>query len=216
MNPAALALVLLMAQPLGDLLPRSHELVMGVPGSGKTFHAKSRVSAAWRVVFASPVPDDYKAEAELVQLADLRNDLGLFRGASLRLVVALDQDGTPVHEEVAELVQLAREAAQRYGPLVLVLDEVGDYSVRCAEVLTRLHRNGHHHQVASILISQTAVDIPLTCRRTATRVVSLLQTRPEDLAALARDYGEPFAEEVRRWRPGDPPAVWNLPTLYPT
>jgi NRPS condensation-like uncharacterized protein len=31
---------------------------------------------------------------------------------------------------------------------------------------------------------------------------------------LAVEYGDDFAARVRGWRPGDPPAVWTLPTLY--
>jgi hypothetical protein len=211
----ALALVLAMPQPFGDLHDRAHELVIGVPGSGKTTLARARVASARRVVFATPVPRDYAEDGELVGLADLRGEPELLAGAFLRLVVPLGED-RDTHEDFADLVELLREYAPRFGGMVLVSDEVGDYSLRAAEVLTRLHRNGHHSGLASVLVSQTAVDIPLTCRRTATRVSSLLQTRSEDLAALAREYGEPFAEAVRTWRPGDPPAVWNLPTLYQT
>jgi hypothetical protein len=99
---------------------------------------------------------------------------------------------------------------------VLLLDEVGDYSVACADVLTRLHRNGHHAGVASVLVSQCAVDIPKTSRRTATRVASFLQVASADLDALETEYGPDYRAAVAGWRPGDPPAVWTLPTLYPS
>ena len=83
-------------------------------------------------------------------------------------------------------------------------------------MLTRLHRNGHHDGVASMLVSQCAVDIPKTCRRTATRVASFLQEDPGDLAALDEVYGAEFAARVRSWQPGDPPAEWQRRALYPS
>jgi hypothetical protein len=205
----AVALVVLaMPQPFGPLSPRSHEIVLGVPGSGKTTLARARVSEARRVVFFDPA-GDYAGEGEAVAVADLAEDPGQLAGQFCRLVV---EPGDDVPGDFAELVALCREHA---GPgLVLVADEVGDYSARAAETLTRLHRNGHHDGLASLLVSQCAVDIPKTCRRTATRVASLLQTASADLDALATEYGDDFADRVRHWRPGDPPAVWMLPTLY--
>jgi hypothetical protein len=146
-----------------------------------------------------------------VEVADLEGG-ELLRGVVVRLQVV---PGDDVPEDFARVVAACREAS-RFGGLVLCADEVGDYSLRAAEVLTRLHRNGHHDGVASVLVSQCAVDIPKTCRRTATRVASLLQTASADLDALETEYGPGFRESVARWRPGDPPAVWSLPTLYPT
>lgn len=211
---AALALVTAMPQPFGDLYDRSHEVTIGVPGSGKTTEVRARVASARRAIFASPVPRDYREDGELVQLATLQADPSRLAGAFVRLVVPLGLGEADAHEEVVELLDLLREHMPRYGGGVVVLDEVGDYQLRAAEALTRLHRNGHHFGLASVLVSPCAVDIPLTCRRTATRVTSFLQTRSEDLTALEREYGEAFAAQVRTWRPGDPPAVWTLPTLY--
>lgn len=202
------ALVLAMPGPFGALHPRSHELVLGVPGSGKTHHAKARLDGARRVVFFDPTGHDYADAGERVTLAELAAEL---RCTFARLVVVPDED---VAADFAATVEACREGA---GPgLVLCADEVGDYSLRAAEQLTRLHRNGHHDGVASVLVSQCAVDIPKTCRRTATRVASLLQVASADLAALEEEYGLAFRERVARWRPGDPPAVWTLPTLYHT
>lgn len=204
-----------MPQPFGDLYDRSHELVIGVPGSGKTTEARARVASARRVVYFSPVAKDYAAEGLVVTPNQLDDAPELLEGSTLRLVVSagLDEEW-PTHEQFAQVVEQLRATAPRAGGLVLVADEVGDYQLRAAEVLTRLHRNGHHHGIASVLVSQCAVDIPLTCRRTATRVCSFLQTRSEDLAALAREYGDEFADAARNWRPGSPSAVWTLPTLY--
>jgi hypothetical protein len=195
----------------GHLEPRSHELKLGVPGSGKTFHAKKRMARTRRAVFFDPTGHDYSSEGELVTIAELE-ELEVLRPAFARLVVVPGEDVAGDFEAVVEACRAAREL----GGLVLCADEVGDYSQVAAACLTRLHRNGHHDGVASLLVSQCAVDIPKTCRRTATRVASLLQTASADLEALETEYGADFAERVRRWRPGDPPAVWTLPTLYPS
>lgn len=210
MTPLLVVLVLAMPpQPLGPLHPRSHELVLGVPGSGKTYLARERLASVRRVVFLDPA-GDYGDEGERVAAGDLTPEL--LSGTVVRLVV---EPGEDVAADVRATIEACR-AARDAGGLVLCLDEVGDYSLACADVLTRLHRNGHHDGVASLLVSQCAVDIPKTCRRTATRVVSLLQTASADLDALELEYGADFRERVQRWRPGDPPAVWTLPTLYPS
>lgn len=207
-----------MPQPFGDLYDRSHELVIGVPGSGKTYLTRQRVATARRVVFASPTLD-YIDDGELVDVDDLDDDDEgeRLRGATLRLVMVLGEDDRDPGEDLAALVRYLRRHAPRRGELVLVCDEVGDYGrpgTIGAVTLERLHRNGHHDGIASILVSQCAVDIPLTCRRTATRVTSLLQTRSEDLAALEREYGRDFRDRVSAWSAGDPPVAWVLPTLY--
>lgn len=199
------------SHPFGFLQQRSHELILGVPGSGKTRLARGRLARSRRAVFFDPTGHDYDGSGERVSPEDLIADPELLAGTVCRLHVV---PGDDVAAGFAITVRACRGAA-RHGGLVLLGDEVGDYSQRAAEVLTRLHRNGHHDGVASLLVSQCAVDIPKTCRRTATRVSSLLQVASADLEALAVEYGDEFAERVRRWRPGDPAAVWSLPTLYP-
>lgn len=198
-----------MRSALGPLAPRSHELFLGVPGSGKTWHAVARLKTARRVVFFDPTGHDYSGEGEAVEVRDLAGELRAHRFARLVVVPGLD-----AAEDFAATVAACRLAGSAHGGVVLCADEVGDYSRQAADVLTRLHRNGHHDGVASVLVSQCAVDIPLTCRRTATRVVSLLQTNSADLDALEAEYGPAFREDVARWRPGDPPAVWTLPTMH--
>jgi len=199
----------------GAIGPRAHELVLGVPGSGKTTLARQRIAAAGprRVVYFDPA-DDFSADGEVFSPADVEAaPREVLAGAFLRVVVAAARDpGRDVAEEFAAIVEACRSVAD-LGGLVLVADEVGDYSRRADAHLTRLHRNGHHDGVASILVSQCATDIPKTCRRTATRVASLLQVNSDDLDALAREYGDDFASNVRGWRPGRPAVVWTLPTL---
>lgn len=197
-----------MTSPLGQLFDRSHELVLGVPGSGKTHRARERLSSARRVVFFDPTGHDYSGEGEQVDVGDVTEELLEHRFARLVVVPGLE-----VAADFAATVAACRMAGTAHGGVVLCADEVGDYSRQAADHLTRLHRNGHHDGVASVLVSQCAVDIPLTCRRTATRVASLLQTASADLDALETEYGPQFREAVARWRPGDVPAVWTLPTF---
>jgi hypothetical protein len=192
---------------LGPLRDRSHELVLGVPGSGKTRLAVARLASARRVVFFDPTGHDYTEEGEAVTVAELAAEL---RHRFARLVVV---PGLDAAADFAATVAACRAAGKEHGGVVLCADEVGDYSRQAADHMTRLHRNGHHDGVASVLVSQCAVDIPLTCRRTATRVACLLQTNSADLDALEQEYGPDFRESVARWRPGDPAAVWTLPTM---
>jgi hypothetical protein len=209
----AVVAVLVMPQPFGPLDPASHEIWLGVPRSGKTFHARERLASARRVVFFDPTGGDYTSEGEQVSAADLEADPRLLVGSVVRLVVV---PGDDVAEDFRRTVAACR-AAKNAGGLVLCADEVGDYSKHCEAELTKLHRNGHHAGVASVLVSQCAVDIPRTCRRTATRVASLLQVDAGDLEALSEPpLGPAFAERVRTWQAGDPPVVWTLPTLFPT
>ncbi|MBK9497105.1 MAG: hypothetical protein IPO08_21840 [Xanthomonadales bacterium] len=166
------------------------------------------------MVFFDPA-DDFAPEGEVFAPADLEDaPREVLAGTFLRVVVAAGRDpDRDVAEEFAAVVEACRSVAD-LGGVVLVADEVGDYSRRADSHLTRLHRNGHHDGVASVLVSQCATDIPKTCRRTATRCTSLLQVNADDLDALAREYGDDFASNVKGWRPGRPPVVWTLPTLH--
>lgn len=198
-----------MTQPWGQLSHCDHVVVLGVPQSGKTTVARRLLADARRVVFFDPT-GDLAGEGERVPAASFTVEL--LRGTVVRWVV---EPGTDVPADFELTVAVCREGGRRFGGLVLCADEVGDYSRQADAALQRLHRNGHHDGVASVLVSQCAVDVPYVCRRTATRVLSLLQTDPGDLDALAERFGQDFAERVRSWRPGDAPAEWTLPTLYP-
>lgn len=201
-----------MPQPLGELMHNSHEIFLGLQQSGKTTRVRARVSDAFRVVIFSPT-DDYVDCGDLVAVEDLEEEPELLRGAVLRLVVIPEDED--VADEFNRLVAVLRAHLPRYGPAILVADEVGDYRDKADKTLRRLCSNGHHKGIASIFVSQRAADIPPACFANASRVVSLLQTREADLDLLAREYGERFAEKARTWRRGREPAIWHQPLMYP-
>ena len=196
-----------MTQPWGQLERTDHEVVLGVPQSGKTTLARGRLASARRAVFFDPT-GDFVSEGERVPAACFAVEL--LRGTVVRWVVEPGADVAADFERVTEVCR----AAKAFGGLVLCADEVGDYSRSAVAALERLHRNGHHDGVASVLVTPFAVDIPKNARRSASRVWSCLQEDPEDLQALAEVYGEDFAARVRAWRPGDEPAMWERRTLF--
>ena len=196
-----------MGQPWGlDLTAGSREIVLGVPRTGKSTYAERLVSTAWRVVWFTPT-DDYRAPGRLVVSVDeLEEFPALLDDPHCRIVVEpKGEDSAELAAEVKRLVVLCRKARD----LVLVLDEVGDYSKHADGLLKALFRKVRHHGLAVVLVSQVATDIPLTCRRVASRCVCFLQEHPAELTELAKVYGDAFAAQVASWRPFDPPAIWR-------
>jgi hypothetical protein len=200
--------------PWGELTYCSHEIILGVPQSGKTTEAKRRVASARRVVFFSPTRD-YDELGEIVTPEDLEDDPELLDGTFLRLVVRPHR--ADLADGFARTLDVLCAELPRRGGAILVADECSLYRGGAEKALCALHTSAHHDGVASILVSQRATGIPPTCHATATRVVSLLQKRAEDLDELERQYGDDvpdIRERVARWLPGDPPVVWELPTLH--
>lgn len=200
--------------PWGPLGPSERVLVIGVSGTGKTTYAKKLLSGgaggppAGRVVFFDPQAD-YVDVAVPVTLAELRAAPELLKGE--RVAVAVQPDGDTEEELAAEVEELC-ELVRKAGRLVVVLDEVGDYADAARKTLSRLARNGRHDGIASVWVTQAAMEIPKGVRRQATRVFSFLQTDPSDLSALER-FGPQFVAQVRGWRKGADPAAWVLPSL---
>jgi hypothetical protein len=142
-------------------------------------------------------------------------DNDYFKQKMFRLVIVPSESSDiDIVDEFVYTVARAREI----GNLLLVCDEVGDYSKGPGvRALTKLHRNGHKLGIVTILISQRAVDIPLGARATATQVDSFLQDNEQDLQQLHEMYdgSHPgYSDKVRQWKPKDGPVTWKRRTLY--
>jgi hypothetical protein len=197
--------------PHGVLGPSVRAAVIGLSGTGKSRFAKALIRTAGRVVIFD-LCNEYRDVAVTVTIGELLEAPELLLGDPVALAVTpSSEDEDEIAEDLERLVALVRRA----GNAVLVLEEVGDYGARAASTISRLARNGRHQGIATVFVTQAAVEIPKAARRQLTHVFSFLQTDPEDLAALAKRCGEPFAARVTSWRVGDPPAAWILPSLAP-
>jgi len=199
-----------------DLKRGDHRLVIGVPGSGKSYYAIRLVAKAHRVIYFDTT-GELEEEVRHATVCDVEHwpSAKVTREPYFRIVVRAEQSHErDVGDEFVYVAQRARDI----GDLVLYADEVGDYNRGPAErALKMMHRNGHKQGVVTVFVSQRAVDIPLGCRATATRVDSFLQDSEDDLKALREVYdpGSPgFAERVRAWQPKQPPITWERKQLY--
>ena len=205
-----------MVNPWGDELRNTdHRLILGVPQSGKTTYAKKVVSSARRVIYFDPQGDFEDTRGARIVTVEDWPAKSFFDERYFRLVVQAGRnDEFDVSEEFVYVARRVREI----GNLVLLADEVGDYNKGKAErALKMLHRNGHKQGIVTVFVSQRAVDIPLGCRATATRVDSFLQDSEEDLDAIRKVYdpGSPgYSERVRAWQPHRPPVTWQRKRLY--
>lgn len=189
-----------------------HWIIIGIPLSGKTWMARKLVSSCDRVVYFD-VRAEYEENGRPIRPEDLQaSDLD---GQYLRLTVqAFRNPYRNVPDEFIETTRIVREGAALYGPLVYVCDEIGAYATGAMTTLRQIHANGHKDGVVSLFISQRAVDLPLGCRATASKVMSLMQTHPTDLQRIEDEFGRPMREACERWRPGDEPATWVRPNLW--
>lgn len=192
-----------------------HRLVIGVPGSGKTYYAVRLVAKARRVIYFDPAGEFEGVRGAIVCDVDTWPSSEVTQQSHFRVVVRAEQSG---ERDVGDEFVYTAQRARAIGDCVLLADEVGDYNRGPAErALKMMHRNGHKQGVVTVFVSQRAVDIPLGCRATATHVASFLQDNEQDIDALRDVYdpGSPgFSERVRRWKPYQPPVTWERKKLY--
>lgn len=186
-------------------------------GTGKTRYAEQLTRDAWRCVWFSPVPDYVRPGRTHASVAYLSKYRGLFDDPHARIVVDVQgEEGRDIALELRHLVKLMREATARKespGGFVLVLDEVGDYAQSGDGVLKSLFRRCRHNGFAIVLVSQCATDIPLRCRKLATRVSTFGQEHEVELTEIEKVYGADYRAAVENWRPGAPPAEWRSRTF---
>jgi hypothetical protein len=196
-------------RPHGVLHPWTRAAVVGLSGTGKTTFAKRILAPASRVVYFDPC-HDYRDVAVPIRVDELARDASILRASELCISVEpAGADDRELALEVELVIARCREARD----LVLCLDEVGDYGAAAIKPLSRLARNGRHDGIASVYVTQSAVEIPKVCRRQLTHVFSFLQIDPDDLEALRKRCGDPFVAAVKSWTRGAPPARWVLPSL---
>jgi GNAT superfamily N-acetyltransferase len=198
--------------PWGPVLfVRSHEIIMGQPGCGKTPWAVARVRGARRVLFFDSAGDFAKfAECGEVIPAELLTVEAL-RGRFRRVCVAVERD--ELGEQFKRVLEICSEAAEQ-GGLVFVVDEVGDLKRDCEVELLWLHRAGHKKGIASVLLSACVNDFPKRCRDTASAVHAFYVKAAEDAVQLNREYGDEFGDRARAWRHPAPPVSWVNPVLH--
>jgi hypothetical protein len=190
-------------------------LVLGMPGCGKTPFAAQLVETARRVVYWDPA-HELGHLGIIVGAADLAEHPDLLHGRTCRVVVQPDAD------ELLEQFQVTVEAcraAERWGGLVLLVDEVHLLSSygEGAATLRELHAAGHKDGLATVLVSPCWTDIPARCRATASRVYSFAQIRRDDIDALTSELGRhvpKFGDLAAAWRHPQPPVAWVSPTLH--
>lgn len=202
---------------LGLFRPGAREIILGMPGTGKTRHAEALTATAHRVVFFSPVPDYYR-EGRLWATVDyLDRWRGLLDDPHARIVVAVEsEEPRGIARELRKLHGLLREAATRKGSpggWVVVLDEVGDYKDDAEGVLISMFRRSRHNRSAYIFASQCATDIPFRARKMASRVACFGQEHAREISELRAVYPDEFADRVQAWNEGDAPAEWRSKTF---
>jgi hypothetical protein len=227
LHATALAAALASTPPWGRVLVvRSHELVMGAPGCGKTPFVVERVRGARRAVFFDTAGDFERFDAcgQVIPAAVLEPDdlRGRFRRVCVSTVTGITGDAS-AEAIAARRAQLATDlrktlaaccAVADEGGLVIVIDELGDLRACDAELLW-LHRAGHKLGIASVMASACATDFPKRCRDTASAAFSFFQKAADDVNTLDREYGNDFGTRARAWRHPAPPVAWTSPVLHP-
>ncbi len=209
MSPLLLILALAMPQPWGQLKPTDKVLILGLPTSGKSTLAEKLVSDAHRVCWFDPAGDYSRPGRLTLSPAELERWPQLLDDPHLRLVIEPEtEEERDLGAEFKTVSTLVRHAGDKRG-LVLVADEVGDYRAGAEGRINWWFRRGRHHNVATVLVSQVATDIPLKARKLASRVYCLAQEHPGELDALEEVYGHDFRVRVEAWRKYDAPVEWS-------
>jgi len=211
----ALAMGCAVEQPWGpELEAGSSHIVLGLPGDGKTTHAERLTSGAFRVLFATPEPEDYAGPGRLELRGASQLTPAVLNDPHLRAVVRLRGDSDK--ELAGEVREVIRRIFPPVGPgrMVAVFDELGDYSLNAAQPRKVLKRPSRKHGIVPLLVSQVATDIPLTCRRVVSRVHCFGQHHQQELDALEKCYGAEFVQQVANWQRHDAAGSWNPPVVW--
>lgn len=203
-----------MAQPWGELNIGDRIVMMGLPTFGKSTLAEKLTAEADAAIFVSTFHDYEKTERGVATVDQLEKYPALLSDPHSRIAVRLSHSsGRACAEEVAAVIDCLKFAGRNFdrtghGGRVAVFDEVGSYRRYLEDELNEVFRGGRHYGVVPIFASQVATDIPLKCRKLASRVLCLGQRHRDELKEL-EIYGKPFAERVGRWAKYEPPIEWR-------
>jgi KaiC/GvpD/RAD55 family RecA-like ATPase len=212
------------------LEPRDRVLVVGKTGTGKSNFAKRLVSeqlaGGGRVVAFDPL-DEYSIKgkrSDQVRLGPLGERCTVDQLVTdprryldlqvLSLAVVPDSDGVG---DVARDFEAVADLVKHTGHLTLVVDEVGYFGEPCEPKLKTVAAMYRHNSVSVVLVSQRAVQIPLTARAQASTIVAFRQDERADLDALEKRCGHDIpdiAERVSRLPPGEH-VLWRDHTPQP-
>lgn len=203
-----------MPQPWGELNLGDRLVVMALPTFGKTTLCEKLAAPADRALFFSTVRDFEKPERGVFTVEQLEAHPELLADPHSRIAVRAEAtSGKPLASEVEALIECLEYAGRNFdrtgrGGRVVVFDEVGDYRRHLEDRLNTVFRKGRHFGIVPIFASQVATDLPLKCRKLASRVLCLGQRHADELKEL-RIYGAGFAERVGRWAKYEPPIEWR-------
>jgi hypothetical protein len=194
------------AHPWGRFHVADRVLILGISYTGKTTLAAELARDADRVLAFDPLHDYARFGYREISVQALAEDPTVLEAP--RFKIAAIPDETDIIGDLEDFVALARAARN----MVVIFEEVGDYSQEGFAELNRMARNGRHDGIVPIYVSQNAVDIPKVVRRSATYVYSFRQQEVDDLKQLEGRCGSAFIEEAREaWTRGGY-ATWIIPT----
>lgn len=212
------------------LSPSARVLVVGKTGTGKSEYVKTHLvrelEAGTRILVAD-YHDEYSERGRRCEYTslgpipfrlsyrDLLAHPEVLEEEDLALAVPLLDDPLSADNSLAadrfeELCALSR----RYGDMLLVADECGEYLPECLETARTMATQARHQGVRLLWASQRMVDFHPRVRSQASHLVAHRQSLPADLDALEELTGsKDFASGVSRLPDGHH-LVWR--DLTPT
>lgn len=192
--------------PWGPFHVADRVMILGISYTGKTTKAAELAKSADRVLAFDPLHDYARFGYEEISVGELSERPELLDAPRFKIAAIPDEED--LQNDLSLFVRLARDA----GNVVVIFEEVGDYSAEGFPELNKIARNGRHEGIVPIFVSQCAVDIPKVVRRTATYVYSFRQQEPDDLRQLEGRCGADFVARAKvAWEKGTY-ALWIIPT----
>jgi DNA helicase HerA-like ATPase len=183
------------------LAPHEIVVIVGKRGSGKSHTAKAlcgeQVKAGQRIVAFDP-HDEYSKlgrKSDAVTLGPLKqrftlaeviaNPLLLDDPKLCAAVVPSGRGGAELAADFRDFWQLCEDT----GGLIVVADEMGDYSAHAEETINHAATQGRHYGVPCVFVAQRLTQVPKTARTQCSTLIVGVQNDPEDLKQLEKITG---------------------------